>query len=70
MADDYELLNLGGLTSLVANVKVSLWGNQIVFECIYDPTGDRSPVGSYFMTAEILVGRFSILKMSKILKLI
>jgi hypothetical protein len=43
MADDYELLNLGGLTSLVANVKVSLWGNQIVFECIYDPTGDRSP---------------------------
>jgi hypothetical protein len=34
MADDYELLNLGGLTSLVANVKVSLWGNQIVFECI------------------------------------
>jgi len=43
MADDYELLNLGGLTSLVANVNVSLWGNQIVFECIYDPTGDRSP---------------------------
>jgi hypothetical protein len=22
---------------------VSLWGNEILFECIYDPTGDRSP---------------------------
>ena len=43
MPDDYNLLNVGGLTSLVTNVNVSLWGNQIVFECIYDPTGDRSP---------------------------
>ena len=43
MADDYELLNVGGLTSLVTNVNVSLWGNEISFECIYDPTGDRSP---------------------------
>ena len=43
MADDYELLNVGGLTSLVTNVNVSLWGNEISFECIYDPMGDRSP---------------------------
>jgi hypothetical protein len=43
MADDYELLNVGGLTSLVTNVNVSLWGNEVVLECIYDPTGDRSP---------------------------
>jgi hypothetical protein len=43
MADDYELLNVGGLTSLVTNVNVSLWGNEISFECIYDPAGDRSP---------------------------
>ncbi len=34
MADDYNLLNLGGLTSPIANINVSLWGNQIVFERI------------------------------------
>ncbi|MCU0542883.1 MAG: hypothetical protein MUE44_11910 [Oscillatoriaceae cyanobacterium Prado104] len=43
MPDDSELLNLGGLTSLVTKVNVSLWGNEISFECIYDPAGDRSP---------------------------
>jgi hypothetical protein len=43
MADDYELLNVGGLTSLVTKINVSLWGNEISLECIYDPTGDRSP---------------------------
>ena len=43
MPDDYNLLNLGGLTSLVTNVDVCLWGNEIIFECIYDPTGDRLP---------------------------
>ena len=43
MPDDYNLLNLGELTSLVTNVNVSLWGNEIVFECIYDPTRDRLP---------------------------
>ncbi|WP_373538027.1 hypothetical protein [Microcoleus sp.] len=43
MPDDYNLLNLGGLTSLVTNVNVSLWGNEILFQCIYDPTGDRLP---------------------------
>ena len=48
MADDYELLNLGGLTSLITNINVSLWGNQIVFECIYDPTGHRSPYSIVF----------------------
>ena len=48
MADDYELLNLGGLTSLIANVNVSLWGNEILFECIYDPTGDRLPYSIVF----------------------
>ena len=48
MADDYNLLNLGGLTSLVTNINVSLWGNQIIFECIYDPTGDRSPYSIVF----------------------
>ena len=43
MPDDYNLLNLGELTSLVTNVNVSLWGSEISFECIYDPTGDRLP---------------------------
>lgn len=35
--DDYELLGLGGLTSLVTNVKVSLWGNEVLIECVYNP---------------------------------
>lgn len=43
MPDDYALLNLGGLTSLIKNVKVSGWGTEVSFECIYDPTGERSP---------------------------
>ncbi|MBO3463704.1 hypothetical protein G7B40_017095 [Aetokthonos hydrillicola Thurmond2011] len=43
MPDDYALLNLGGLTSLIKNVKVSRWGTMVAFECIYDPTGERSP---------------------------
>lgn len=48
MADDYELLNLGGLTSLITNVNISLWGNEILFECIYDPTVDRLPYSIVF----------------------
>ncbi len=48
MPDDYKLLNLGGLTSLVTNIKVSLWGNELLLECIYDPTGDRSPYSLVF----------------------
>lgn len=43
MSDDYNLLNLGGLTSLITNVRLSLWGNEVVLECLYDPTGDRLP---------------------------
>ena len=35
--DDYNLLGLGGLTSLVTNVKVSLWGNEVLIECVYNP---------------------------------
>ena len=30
-------------SSLVTNVKVTLWGNEVVLECLYDPTGDRLP---------------------------
>jgi len=48
MPDDYNLLNLGGLTSLVKNVNVSLWGNQIKFDFIYDPTGKRLPYSIVF----------------------
>ena len=43
MPDDYDLLRLGGLTSLVTGVKVALWGNQVSLECVYDPTGNRLP---------------------------
>jgi hypothetical protein len=35
--DDYNLLGLGGLTSLITNVKVSLWGNEVSIECVYNP---------------------------------
>jgi hypothetical protein len=54
MADDYELLNIGGLTSLVTNVNVSLWGNEVVLECIYDPTGDRSPYSLVFQDCRFI----------------
>ncbi|MCU0542884.1 MAG: hypothetical protein MUE44_11915 [Oscillatoriaceae cyanobacterium Prado104] len=35
--DDYNLLGLGGLTSLITNVKVSAWGNEVAIECVYNP---------------------------------
>ncbi|MFB8798144.1 MAG: hypothetical protein U7126_28835 [Microcoleus sp.] len=35
--DDYNLLGLGGLTSLITNVKVSLWGKEVLIECVYSP---------------------------------
>ncbi|MGL5058879.1 MAG: hypothetical protein ACRC62_02770 [Microcoleus sp.] len=54
MADDYELLNVGGLTSLVTNVNVSLWGNEVVIECIYDPTGDRDPYSLVFQDCRLI----------------
>lgn len=54
MADDYELLNVGGLTSLVTNVNVSLWGNEVVLECIYDPTGDRTPYSLVFQDCRFI----------------
>ncbi|MGK7905564.1 MAG: hypothetical protein AB4352_29990 [Hormoscilla sp.] len=40
--EDYHSLGLGGLTSLITNVKISMWGNKILFECVYDPE-NRSP---------------------------
>ncbi|MBC6421518.1 MAG: hypothetical protein GDA43_09900 [Hormoscilla sp. SP5CHS1] len=40
--EDYHLLGLGGLTSLITNVQISMWGNKILFECVYDPE-KRSP---------------------------
>ena len=43
MPDDYHLLKLGGLTSLITSVNVSLWGNEVSVECVYDPTEDRLP---------------------------
>lgn len=35
--DDYNLLGLGSLTSLITNVNVSLWGNEVLIECVYSP---------------------------------
>jgi hypothetical protein len=41
MADDYLLLGLGELTSLVTGVRVSAWGSVLTVECVYAP-GDRN----------------------------
>ena len=35
--DDYNLLGLGGLTSLITKVNVSSWGNEVLIECVYNP---------------------------------
>lgn len=35
--DDYNLLGLGGLTSLITKVIVSKWGNEVLIECVYNP---------------------------------
>ena len=37
MADDYGQLGLGGLTSLIKDVKLSAWGNRVTLECLYNP---------------------------------
>jgi hypothetical protein len=43
MPDDYHLLRLGDLTSLITSVNVSLWGNRVSVECVYNPTEERLP---------------------------
>ena len=35
--DDYNLLGLGGFTSLITKVNLSLWGNEVLIECVYNP---------------------------------
>ena len=35
--DDYNLLGLGDFTSLITKVNVSLWGNEVLIECAYNP---------------------------------
>ncbi|KAF3885150.1 MULTISPECIES: hypothetical protein, partial [Nostocales] len=42
MPDDYYLFKLGGQTSLITSVMVSLWGNKVLIECVYNPT-ERLP---------------------------
>lgn len=34
--DDYHLLGLGGLTSLITNVTLSNWGNTVLIQCLYN----------------------------------
>lgn len=48
MADDYNKLGLGGLTSLVTNLKVSRWGNEVLLELVYDPIEERIPYSLVF----------------------
>ncbi|MEG4206814.1 hypothetical protein QUA20_23180 [Microcoleus sp. Pol7_A1] len=35
--DDYNLLGLGGLTSLITKVNLCSWGNEVLIECVYNP---------------------------------
>lgn len=49
MLEDLKPIGLGNLTSLVTSVQVSLWGNEILLECVYDPTYDRLPYKLAFL---------------------
>ncbi len=42
MLEDLKPLGLGNFTSLVTSVQVSLWGNEFLLECVYNPI-KRSP---------------------------
>ncbi|HIK13137.1 MAG TPA: hypothetical protein IGS52_23255 [Oscillatoriaceae cyanobacterium M33_DOE_052] len=52
MPDDYKKLGLGGLTSLVTNIKVSRWGNEVLLELVYDPTEKRIPYSLVFQNCQ------------------
>lgn len=43
MADDYKLLGLGELTSLITDVEISHWGTEVMLKCVYAPRGERLP---------------------------
>lgn len=42
MLEDLKSLGLGDFTSLITGARVSLWGNEFLLECMYDPI-DRLP---------------------------
>lgn len=40
--------DLGSFISLITNIHLSLWGNKLTFECVYDPI-DRKPYKMIFI---------------------
>jgi hypothetical protein len=54
MADDYYLLGLGGMISLVTNIQVSSWGAELLLECVYDPRGERLPYQLIFKDCQYI----------------
>jgi hypothetical protein len=48
--DDYNLLGLRwSYIPLITNVNVSLWGNEVLFECIYDPEENDCLIAWHFI---------------------
>jgi hypothetical protein len=66
--DDYNLLGLGGLTSLVTNIKVALWGNEVLIECVYNPE-ERSLMCWHLKTVAISGGLYTLKRKLANLKL-
>src|SRR5262245_58662354 len=38
---DYHRLGLGNASSLIHALRISDWGASVLFDCIYDPLGER-----------------------------
>jgi hypothetical protein len=41
--EDYHKLGIGGITSLITDVRFSHWGSVVCLECVYDPHGTKLP---------------------------
>jgi len=40
---DYHLLGLGNSSSVIRKVEVQRWGNELLFNCLYEPYNSRQP---------------------------
>ena len=40
---DYHLLGLDNLASVVTNIEVKLWGNEVCISCLLDPLNTHQP---------------------------
>lgn len=48
MLEELNLVNLQEFTSLITNIKLLAFGNELELECIYDPQGIKLPYQLYF----------------------